>query len=114
LNKPNASTIICRAVEGGKRFSILQQGGKLPDDFLDNILAALNLTIGQSILIGYCIVHSQYPSLAQSGLRILQSRLPFFTDLSEIPDDILQGLRSLCSSNRVSDIHYDDIILEAF
>ena len=108
--KPNASTIICRSFEGGKRLSILQQGIKLPDDFLENIIKSITLTPSQGVVLAFCLVHSQYQAIAQLGLRSLQVRLPLLTDISEISDEILQGLRLLCTSNRVISLYNNTII----
>ena len=100
LYKANASTILCRAIESGKRSAILQQGGKLPDDYIDSMISALNLAVNEAMVLGYCLVHSQYPSLSQMGLRVVVSRVPMVTDLNEVPEDVLQGLRLLCNSSR--------------
>ena len=100
LYKPNASTTLCRAIESSKRLSMLQQGGKLPEDYFDAMLSMLNFTVNETVILGYCLVHSQYPALSQMGLRVIVSRIPFVTDLQDIPDDVLQGLRLLCNSSR--------------
>lgn len=100
LSKPNAATLLCRAFEGGKRLGLLQQGGQL-DGFIENVAVVLNLTTSQAVVLAFCIIHSQYQSLAQQGLRVLQLRLSLLTDLNELPDEVLQGLRLLCASNRV-------------
>jgi hypothetical protein len=93
-------------MEGGNRRQSLQQGAKLPEDFLGTICRTLKLSPVQTIAVAYAISRSQYRSLAQDAVKLLRSRLPEIgasSPLGELSEDILHGLALLASSSEVGD-----------
>jgi hypothetical protein len=103
---PTFSSVICHALEGGTRKNIIQQRGKLPDDYIVNICKILQLNVPQMITIAYAFSQSQYRGIALDALRILKQKLPELSSsayLSEMSEETIRGLIHLISTTEVFD-----------
>lgn len=99
LKKPNFVSIICQAFEGGTREKMLQMGAEVPSFFLSGFCRALNLSASQSSVVAFSLMHSQYRSLVQEALKLLKSKIPEMTSVSDVSEEALQGLTRFVVNN---------------
>jgi len=102
FQRSNFVSTICQSIEGGNRQKVLQQGGKLADDFLLNVTKTLKFSPMKTCTFAYALAQSQYKSVVQDSIRILKSKLPEVTDTEDIPEDLLHSLLNFILSTEVS------------
>lgn len=109
IKQPNFVTIVCQAFEGGSRQKLLQsQQGKLPDDFLSNVIKLLKLPGLYVLAIGCALTQSQYRNLGADGMKLLRSKLNEVTSsnnnftlaiITSMHEEVIRGLILLVSTS---------------
>lgn len=99
---PNFPSILCQSVEGGNRHSILQMGGKLPDEFLLVLCKSLKLSSAQGVMLGVALAQSSSRALAIDALRLVRMKLPELNSpgtLADLSDELIQGIYRFISKS---------------
>jgi hypothetical protein len=103
LRRPNFVTILCQGFEGGSREKMLQQGVQVPEYFLPGVCRIIKLSPSQTVAVCFALMHSQYRSLVQEGLRLLKLKLPEITTVADIGEEIVQALLHFAVNNEVNE-----------
>ena len=95
---------------------MLQQGVQVPEYFLPGVCRAIKLSPSQTVAVCFALMHSQYRSLVQEGLRLLKLKLPEITTVADIGEEIVQALLHFAVNNEVCRCYYyiDHIIVNQF
>lgn len=98
VKSPNFVGLVCKAFEGGNRLKMVQQGLKIPEDYVSNILRSIKCTPVYGCVLAYSLTQSNIRSFVQESVTFLKMRLNDIDSVSDVPDDALGNLFSFLTS----------------
>jgi CCR4-NOT transcription complex subunit 1 len=98
VKSPNFVGLVCKAFEGGSRHKMVQQGLKIPEDYVSNILRSIKCTPVYGCVLAYSLTQSNIRSFVQDAVNFLKMRLNDIDSVSDVPDDALGSLFGFLTS----------------